>query len=405
MTPTATHSISLLTRLLLFLIPFISLIFYVPFFSGFIPVLFFLLVTRQLRLSSIGGPAWVALAVLVVGFSLGFTNATDMTAAIDICKYVIYSFLIMFFVSSMIDRYGHEALEIIFKGLTALCLIASVYSLLVFCDIFPGFGEAFIDIHRIQGFSGNPNAFGLELAVAVMYLYHKMGLAAKPMRKIVILMGIALMVVCTLLTYSRAAWGMLFLATCCYSLFLAFNKRTTYAIGRLVLNCIGFIIILLSIWLVAESLDSSHLHRERLQLQEYDSERFMINRVMFEESLDHPLGMGPGQSYVFLKENYSHLESIGAIHNAFLRILYEAGFLGEIAYIFFLIYLTYVGCKLSLSSWYLSRVTAVVTALFLGCLLEGMVVDLLFVRPFWMINGMIVGLNILYVRSKKGVRV
>jgi len=122
--------------------------------------------------------------------------------------------------------------------------------------------------------------------------------------------------------------------------------------------------------------------------------------MVWEMAPSNPWGKGPGQTEVYFG---GRLLGIVTPHSSYLRVLFEIGYVGELIYLSLLIYLLVIGLKMSLWPWQFSKISALVTSIYIGLLQEAFVIDTVYWRHFWIIAGMICGLNALYINSRKGI--
>jgi O-antigen ligase len=315
---------------------------------------------------------------------------------------ILYVFIIMFFVSSVTNAFGIEVVEIMFHGIVVLTMLATAYSLCVYFKIIPdpdwNIVGVIINPNRVQGFAGNPNAFGTELCMAGIYLIYRIGMPANIVKKSGYMVAVAVVLVALVCTYSRSAWAMAVFSVSAYSFVLLMHRQSVSRFIRFLIDLVGVIILITLCWDAIEVLGYYDYVAQKLAVQNYDQERFLVNQIMWDRSFDHIFGAGPGQSLVYLSNFYNNLETAGAIHNTYLRILYESGFIGVAAYVTFIIYVGYSGLQLSVAPWRLSKISAMVTVLFIAMALNSMVVDMLFSKQFWMVAGMISGLQAVFQR-------
>jgi len=388
----------ILTRRLLFLLFLLSSFVFIepsPFDIFFAFTLIFAIAAGHLHFSSRLTIVWILITLYVITSLVSLINADDLEIGLRFFGINLYLCILMLFISVLIDTYGYEPIEIIFKSITCSILISVILSLAGFFDVLP-IRELIAPLDRLKGFFKDPNVFGPAVEVALMYVYYKINSTkAKRLRNIIIIIPLALAV---LLAYSRAGWLALVLSLICYSFFITFQSRSKTAMLKFIFSVFGFIFIAGLSWIIADAAGLTELAKQRFALQSYDEDRFMVQRILFEKSFDYILGAGPGQSEVYLGTFYNNIEGSNSAQQTLLRIFFENGFPGALVFSLFLCYLCFLSLKISLSKWQFSGISAVVSSLFYGMLLCSIVVDTLHWRHFWVIAGMICGLYILYSR-------
>ncbi len=388
-----------LIKYLLFLLSFLVFIAPFPFFSFFVPAFLLIILTGKVRFSSSDTPVWIFLALYTIVSLISLINAIDMETGLAYFRFSIYLCLLMLFVSALIYSYGYEPIGIIFKGSTFLILISAIASLAGLFGILPIYDQVTL-WDRLSGFCGNPNYYGLALNFCVMYLYYKMGLSGK-IGRIKNLAALMLLVFTLLLTYSRAGWIGLVVSIICYSFFIAVQSQSKTALLRFIAGIIGLIVFIGSAWLVADAFDYTERIRMRFEAQEYDVDRFMVHDILLEKSLEHPLGVGPGQISIYLSNFYNNIKGADAAESSYLEVLFERGYMGEALYLLLLVYLLFLSFRISLFSWEFAKISAAVTSIFYGMLVFSFIGDTTYFLHFWIISGMICGLNILYSRERE----
>jgi O-antigen ligase len=95
-----------------------------------------------------------------------------------------------------------------------------------------------------------------------------------------------------------------------------------------------FLLLAFSGALVASFANETNLSSfvtRRFAIQDYDSDRFAVQRAALESGLNHPLGIGPGHAErIFEKEALRHT---GATHSLYLRVFSETGILGALSFL------------------------------------------------------------------------
>ena len=133
---------------------------------------------------------------------------------------------------------------------------------------------------------------------------------------------------------------------------------------------------------------------DRLSFQEYDNNRFGVQGEVMSTAAVTPLGIGPGQ---WNKSRYPQ-----AVHNTYLRVWVENGFVGLVGYLTFLggwFMITWSGLKRRgpYAPYYIAAASVVA-----GVLVESMVIDTLHWRHFFLFLALPVGLTAYEQDGKAG---
>ncbi|MEM6913738.1 MAG: hypothetical protein AAF511_07150 [Pseudomonadota bacterium] len=198
---------------------------------------------------------------------------------------------------------------IVFAGFwTAAAIVQSVVVILL--DQIGGFPIIYRDeaAYRLRGFFQDPNVLGPFLVFPMAYL-----VSAARVPFVQRLVGIGILALLLLLTYSRAAWGgalvAMMIAIPMSGLLLAPRRAlglATVGVGVMVMAVIGAVIA-----------DGGSALQDRLQFQDYDTGRLEHLVLALLEGWTNPFGLGPG---AFLIDHET------SPHNLFLGRLTDAGY-------------------------------------------------------------------------------
>jgi len=388
---------SLLMKATLFLLSFCMFIEVFHYYSLLVPAMAFIVIGGKLRFHSYGWPVWIALSLYAIASLVSIVNALDVDSALLYFRFSVYLYIFTFLISAIVGTYGYEPIEVLFDGAATLTIIAAIASFAGFFGFLPIADMVIYNGERMAGFSVNPNYFGTSLDMIIMYLYYKIGVANK-MQKIRCMIGITILMPAILLAYSRAAWVALIISVVSYSLLIAIQTRSKTAMLKFGTSLAGFIIFAGIAWVAAYSLGYTESIENRFKLEDYDTDRFLVHDLLREKVSEHPLGLGPGQSGVYLSSFYNNIEGSQASESSYITALFESGYMGLALYLLFLACLFFLSLRISLNSWQYSKVSALITSIYYGMLLWSTVASALQLKSFWLICGIICGLNILYSR-------
>lgn len=342
------------------------------------------LVPLTLVLGLLRFPKVFGLPVIMVGLFLLF-NGISLLNANDLLRSARYAFITAYLVVSglffagLMAHYRDKVLSWLWRGYVAGGLIAAALGWLgvvgaPFCERFV-WGE----LRAVAGFK-DPNVYGAFLVPAILFALHRLTWSRGRVGFLAWSAAFGLMVAGHVLSFSRAAWLNLFVASVSYVV-LAGNIHwpmlKKYILGAaMAVLWLGFAALLnpgiLSVFTA------------RTGLMSYDEQRFSVQAAILKKIEITPLGIGPGETErVF---NY-------AAHNLYLRVLVENGWLGGLA----------LGSFLIISLLGIVRETrrvmeeeersgrAVVAAALIGALVNSCFIDSLHWRHLWLLLGLALG--------------
>lgn len=261
-------------------------------------------------------------------------------------------------------------------GYAAAALLTAVLALVSLHPLGAAIGGDFLLWDRPRVFFKDPNVLGPYLVPAsVLFLE-----GAARRRGGRALLFVLFAIVCaagTLASASRAAWINLGIALAIYGLLGSGRQKAVLAFAALIVAAAA---IPLGAVLDGGGSDALQLYSGRMQLQEYDSDRFTVAAEAFELGLRYPAGVGPGEIATYL--------GAGAgmdPHNTYVRIWAENGpvAMGLFAVILLLMLAHALQERLAAGRWDAALVCAL--ALLAGALVNASVVDTLHWRHFWVI--------------------
>jgi O-antigen ligase len=132
----------------------------------------------------------------------------------------------------------------------------------------------------------------------------------------------------------------------------------------------------------------------------YDSDRFYVHEMLIERIGEHPFGAGPGEANAFV-QGYLAVEGSNAAHNTYLRVAFENGWIGALAYFGIALFTLFVALRMIRRRQNQEHV-AVAICTFLATLVSGVAVDTLHWRHSWWMAGIIWGLAALHSRVSGG---
>lgn len=324
-------------------------------------------------------------SLLLPSMLLGFfmlSNLASLCYAIDFNQGGLFLSVTLFMVVSwlfavgVLSRYGELGLHTLMSGYTFGGVASALLAVLAYFHLIP-FGENLLYFDRLKGFFKDPNVFGPYLVLAALYAVQRLMNRCSAGQKVLWLGASLVSTVGMFLCFSRAAWANYAITLFAFFALNTFANRREGMLRRHLTYF--FIVILLVSATLAYAMTIPQVKEViayRTELQAYDEDRFATHDAALTLGLENPLGVGPGQSFLYL--DY-------ATHSLYLRIFSENGVIGFLSFIAFVL-LTLLRA-LVLSQNCLNRfqrsMFALVAAAIVGTLLNSFAIDTLHWRHFW----------------------
>jgi O-antigen ligase len=326
--------------------------------------------------------------VAAAGAYLASTLSRDMADSLTHTTVSLFLYIVSFVIAAFVARRPVAHTKLILSAWMFAALVAGAAGLVGYMAAVPGAYELFTKFGRAAGTFKDPNVFGPFLVPPFLYCLH-LAITRRLSRSLVPLTCAGFFAVAVLLSFSRGAWLNLALATVLYT-WLAFvtapgtsqRARIVALSGLSALVAAGAIAVALQFDAVADLLS------QRASLtQSYDvgpDGRFGGQQKALHLILDNPFGIGAQQ----FTPVYHHEE----VHNVFLSIVLNAGWIGGGAYWII------VGLTLVLGFRHALRATAwqplfiIAYAAFVATALEGWIIDSDHWRGFYTLMAIIWGL-------------
>ena len=318
------------------------------------------------------GDSVIAIVVLLIFAISNFVPmyvAGDVGAALKYGLVTIYLMLSWLVVAGIAPRYGTGLIQVVLNAYVLSALISVLIGILAFFQWLPG-SEMFFYFGRVKSFFKDANVFGPYVVIPAVYCLYVFEHASGKKKALSFLL---FLVLCTgvLLSFSRAAWGNLFLTAAIY-LILTRDYPLKKRAGFLVL--LGVVALPLFVYLIQTPF-VDELFSGRLSLQGYDDERFSNQFDALHLGLNHLLGIGPGQT-----EAYLHLSA----HSLYLRLFAENGIIGFLAFmVFFALSMLKAYTYSKRMTGTMKRCYTLIFAGLVGLLFNSFFVDTLHWRHFW----------------------
>ncbi len=337
------------------------------------------------------------LSIFVVTNLLSFFFAADYQRAIFFQAVTIYILLTWFLITCLVYEDPLRIIPVIWNGYVIAAVLAASLGTLGYFRLVP-YSEIFLGAGRAEGMFKDPNVFGPFLIPVALYLISRF----EASRSRVALMNYALfaiIIVGILLSFSRAAWGNMLVATLVFFGMRAMASPTpgkfakTLAIGAGVFILGGALLAVL-----ASNTQVGDMFLERAQLlQNYDTNsggRFAAQSQALQAAFASPLGVGPGQSEILF---------VRATHSLYVRILSENGFIGFIAFVTLLIVTCVKGYRFCRRETPVRIHAMVVFSALIGQLVNSAVIDSLHWRHFFLLLGLMWGMMTAYEQTQETI--
>lgn len=344
----------------------------------FIPVLLMLFKFKNIKKLNEHGTAIFLLSIFATVNILNLLCMADFTKGIKFFAITIY--LIIYGLTVFIYSSRKNYLVII-----RAYIIGSTISALLGMVGYLGFFQNYLmyDSLRARALFKDPNVFGPFLVPSVILLISDI-----KSRKIVpghvffTIILICINTIGTILSFSRGAWAILAFGIAVYFI-LNIKKVDLIKLG---LYCTAVLAVVGILWFGVLGSDIKTFILERVRLQEYDSERFFVQKVGEILINDNPLGYGPGQYETTVAKVIG--QDLSA-HSMYIRVLMENGVIGFAALIMFFAYIIvrlYICHKREKKETLLK--CSVLISIISGILINGFVVDTLHWRHLWLFIGL-----------------
>ena len=270
------------------------------------------------------------LAMLLILINIGYTvSAGGLLDQKVILIWVVTSWylaLTSLFFAAMLGSNTEARLNALMRGVMAAGVIAALAGIAGYFRLIPGAGE-FLRYDRARGTFKDPNVFGAFLILPAL-LALRMVVAARFAEAARGTMLLGLFTIAILLSFSRAAWGLLaFTGALMLALTFVITPSATQRM-RIVLLAVTGVATLALLLSALLSMDVvAALFKERMSLdQSYDvgeQGRFGRHALGALLALDVPFGIGPLQFSKIFPEDP---------HNSYLNAFMSGGWLSGVCY-------------------------------------------------------------------------
>ena len=328
------------------------------------------------------GPLIVLMLLFLAGGVLAATQAKDFsTQPIYYAVTAFLAFSSCFFACLIAEDDGR--LDTI---VTAWIAAALVTTLLGVAGYFGLTGELFTKFDRATGGFQDPNVFGPFLIFPFLVLVRRA--LTRPFGASLLNGAMALVIFAGIfLSFSRAAWGLTFIAVLLMGALLFVTERSPKARLRFLgLGAMGVVSIAILVAVALIIPDIANLFEDRAQIvHDYDAGhlgRFQRYAVGFNMMLDHPLGLGAIEFGRMFAEDE---------HNIWLKCLTTYGWLGFAAYLTLVLWTLAAAFPLVFRSGPMQPIVQIAYIVFFGHIVLATVIDIDHWRHVYLLFGLLWG--------------
>ncbi len=263
----------------------------------------------------------VLLVVFNIGGVIAMTQMDDWnTAPLYIAVSLFLAFTAVFYAS--IIATNPNLLRLIFNGWTVAAVLTGLAAIIGYFHLVPGAG-IFTRYGRAQGAFQDPNVFAPYLVLPTIYCLHGI-LTGRARNLAVSVVVLLILLLATLLSFSRAGWGLLVICAVCLAAGLFLGSSSGRFRLRIMLLSIFAFAAAAAFVVVALQFDAiRNIFFERAHLlQDYDASRlgrFERHWLGYIKATHTPLGIGPLEFGRIYGEDP---------HNIWLKALFAYSWLG-----------------------------------------------------------------------------
>ena len=308
---------------------------------------------------------------------------------------VIASFVFAAFVAKRPEAHA----RLIFNAYVWAGLAAAALGITGYLGIAPG---GLFTVHqRAAGFFKDPNVYSAFLIPPMLYLLHEL-LNARPLKAAASLVGMGVMGLALLMSFSRGAWVALAVGIAVYGWIAFVTARTDrQRVKILLLGAAGLAVVALLVGVALQIDTVSKLFDQRASLdQSYDvgpEGRFGGQLKAIEHILASPLGIGALQ--------FGGIVHHEQPHNVYLAMFLYTGWVGGAIYLLLVAVTLVWGLRAVLRRRWPSRTLLVAYAAFVGFVFEGFVIDTDHWRHFYLIMGLLWGQMFMVEAPRRAARI
>lgn len=332
----------------------------------------------------------ILLCGIVAGGFIGATQAGVLDVPVTHVIVTFYLAMTSVVIAAFVAHNPAPNVRLIMSAYMVAALVAATAALIGYFDVVPGLYDIFTVFGRASGTFKDPNVFGAFLVPALLYAFNVV-LTSRFLRASLWALATPILLLGTLLSFSRGAWLNLLVAMAVYAFFTFIIAATNRERVKLIISIVLASVVGLAVLAAAQSIPKvAEIMGERASFeQSYDvgpEGRFGGQKKALELVATHPLGIGALE----FGRRHHHED----VHEVYLNMFLNTGWMGGTLYIFLIATTLAIGVRLVLRDRGGDGVSAVLVAAFFGIALEGSVVDTDHWRHFYLIMAMIWGMSL-----------
>jgi len=355
-----------------------------------------LMIGAMVLLPVVGLVAWprglavllMLLSGIVAGGYVATTQAGVLNVPVTHVTVTLYLALSSVVMAAFVAYSPKAHVRLILSAYMVAALVAASAALIGYFNVVPALYEILTEFGRARGTFKDPNVFGAFLVPALLWAFN--AVLTTRFRWAGFWAGAAMVLLLgTLLSFSRGAWLNLFVALIAYSFFTFVIAATNRERVKLSLSIVMAGVVAVGLLGAAQSIPKvAELMGERATFeQSYDvgpEGRFGGQQKAAELVAQYPLGIGALE--------FGRVHHHEDVHEVYLNMYLNTGWLGGTLYIFLVFATLMLGLKLVIRDRGGDGLSAVIVATFIGIAVEGAVVDTDHWRHFYLIMAMVWGM-------------
>src|ERR1700754_2529237 len=354
-------------------------------FATLAALIIFLATGLRMRLVFI--PLLLCLTLLNIGYTIGAVPFLDKSEVANWIATSWYMAVTVMFFAMVISEDTEARLDMLRRGLVVGAMIASLAALGGYFNLVPGGHDLLTLYERARGTFKDPNVLGAFLVLPALFVLQSVvsDRFGKSFRSAI---AFGIMSLAILLAFSRAAWGLLVIASAFMLALMVLTSSSRAQRSRIIALAVAAAVIVALLIVVLLSLDSvAEMFRQRASFdQSYDEGRFgRFGRHILgaQMALELPFGIGPLQFTKFFPED---------THNSYLNAFMSGGWISGICYPALVFTTVILGFRHVFIRVPWQRAYLAIFATFVGTVGESFVIDTDHWRHFWMMLGAMWGM-------------
>lgn len=325
---------------------------------------------------------------IVAGGYVASTQAGIFAVPVKHVTVTLYLALTSFVLAAFVAKNPTPHTRLIMSAYVTAGLIASIAALIGYFNLVPALYEVLTEFGRARGTFKDPNVLGAFLVPAILYALNGM-LNGRTSRALLWSAVLMVLVLATLLSYSRGAWLNAAVGFVAYGFFAFVMSESNRKRAKLLaLGALGALVVVGGLVAIATVPEISERLGERASFeQSYDvgpEGRFGGQRKAAALVASHPLGIGALE--------FARLHHPEDVHQVYLNMYLNTGWLGGTFYLLLVLTTIVLGLRLVIRDRGSDGISIVLLAAFLGMVVEGLVVDTDHWRHFYLIMALVWGM-------------